>query len=261
MIPDGLVEALRRAERVAVLSGAGISAESGIPTFRDAQTGLWAQFDPQELATPQAFRRNPRLVWEWYAFRRKLIADKTPNRGHVALAVMEAHVPAFILITQNIDGLHQRAGSRRVIELHGNIRRVKCFDECRPTSEWLPTEADADAHGGEVPPRCPYCGAWLRPDVVWFGELLPTEALEAARLAAENCQLFFSVGTSGLVQPAASLPFWALEHGAVVVEVNPEETPLTAWATYALRGPAGVILPALVQRAWPSDAPLIVTAA
>jgi NAD-dependent deacetylase len=233
-----LIETLHSAQYVVVLTGAGISAESGVPTFRDAQTGLWAKYSPEELATPQAFRRNPKLVWEWYAWRRELVAQAEPNPGHLALAELERRLPKFTLITQNVDGLHQRASSRNVIELHGNIHRIKCFDEGRIIDSWPPT--------AEVPPRCPHCGGYLRPDVVWFGETLPPPALQAAFEAAQQGDLFFSIGTSGLVQPAASLPYEALRRGVTVVEINPDETSLTAGATYALRRPAGQILPAIV---------------
>ncbi len=237
-IPPKLIDSLRSAQHVAVLTGAGISAESGVPTFRDAQTGLWAKYSPEELATPQAFRRNPKLVWEWYAWRRELVGRAEPNPGHLALAELEQRLSRFTLITQNVDGLHARAGSSNIIELHGNINRTKCFDEGNVVDSWPPTT--------EVPPRCPRCGGLLRPDVVWFGEMLPSGALDAAFEAAQQCDLFFSVGTSALVQPAASLPLAALERGAVVVEINPDTTPLTAHVTFALQGPAGRILPKLL---------------
>jgi NAD-dependent deacetylase len=238
-IPPELVESLRSARYVVVLTGAGVSAESHIPTFRDAQTGLWAHYDPEELATPQAFRRNPRLVWEWYAWRRELVAQAKPNPGHLALAELERRLPEFTLITQNVDGLHQQAGSRNVIELHGNINRTKCFEEGEIIDSWPPTT--------ELPPHCPRCGGYLRPDVVWFGEMLSPQALRAAFAATERCDLFMSIGTSSLVQPAASLPFTALERGAVVVEINPDTTPLTSHVTYALQGAAGQILPRLTE--------------
>ncbi len=237
--PTGLLEAIRRARRVVALTGAGISAESGVPTFRDAQTGLWARFKPEELATPEAFRRNPKLVWEWYAWRRQLVAQVEPNAGHRALVELEHRVPEFTLVTQNVDGLHQRAGSRDVIELHGNIARTKCFDEDTLVDEWVDT--------GEIPPRCPRCGGWLRPDVVWFNEMLPERAIERAIAASRVCDVFLSIGTSALVHPAASLPFEALEQGATVIEINPEETPLTGHAHFRLAGPAGMILPALLR--------------
>lgn len=234
-----MIKTFKRAQHVVVLTGAGTSAESGVPTFRDAQTGLWAQYDPQELATPDAFRRNPKLVWEWYEWRRDLVSRADPNAGHHALVELEQSVPNFTLITQNVDGLHQEAGSHKVIELHGNIRRSKCFQENVPVESWEETD--------EVPPSCPNCGGYLRPDVVWFGESLSRDALEAAIEAAATCDVFLSIGTSTVVQPAASLPFEALRAGAAVVEINPEETPLTEHATYVLQRPAGEALPAMVQ--------------
>jgi NAD-dependent deacetylase len=237
-IPLPLIDALRRARHVAALTGAGISAESGVPTFRDAQTGLWAQYRPEDLATPQAFRRDPRLVWDWYEWRRGLVRQAAPNPGHVALARLEDRLPRVSVITQNVDGLHHRAGSTRVIELHGNIQRTICFECGRQVESWAGDE--------RRPPHCPACDGLLRPDVVWFGEMLPRAALAAAYEAAQQCDLFFSIGTSGLVEPAASLPFEALRAGAVVVEINPQATLLSSHATYVLRGPSGVILPALL---------------
>jgi len=225
---------------VAVLTGAGISAESGVPTFRDAQTGLWAKYEPSELATPQAFKRNPKLVWEWYAWRRELVASAQPNPGHLALAQLEQRMPEFTLITQNVDGLHHRAGSQQVIELHGNINRTICAAERAVVESWPDT--------GDVPPRCPRCNSRLRPDVVWFGETLPQQALNAAFEAAGQCDFFMSIGTSALVQPAASLPFMALERNTVTVEINPNSTPLTAQATHALQGPAGQLLPEIINQ-------------
>ena len=242
-IPPDLIKALRDARSVAVLTGAGISAESGVPTFRDAQTGLWSNFKPEDLATPEAFRRNPKLVWEWYAWRRELVNKVQPNAGHVALVELESRAPAFTLVTQNVDGLHQRAGSRNVIELHGNITRTKCFEENVVVETWAET--------GEAPPRCPRCGGRLRPDVVWFNENLPEDAIEKSIAASRNCDVFLSIGTSTQVYPAASLPFEALDAGATVVEINPDATPLTPRADFALRGPSGVILPELVTSMWP----------
>lgn len=242
-IPQGLIEQLRTARQVTVLTGAGISAESGVPTFRDAQTGLWAQYDPQELATRQAFRRNPQLVWAWYTWRRGLVAQAAPNPGHDALVTLERFTPHFTLITQNVDGLHAQAGSQNVIELHGNIKRTKCFDHDHPVDHW---EEET-----EVVPHCLVCGSALRPDVVWFGESLPAVALHTAVNAARMCDIFLSIGTSALVQPAASLPIEAHQRRIPVVEINPHPTPLTPYATYVLPGPAGEILPALVAQVMP----------
>jgi NAD-dependent deacetylase len=238
-IPSAVIDILRGARRLTVLTGAGISAESGVPTFRDALTGLWSNFKPEELATPEAFLRNPKVVWEWYAWRRELLTKVEPNPGHFALVELERRVGAFTLITQNVDGLHQRAGSRNVIELHGNISRTKCFDEDRVVEHWEDT--------GEVPPRCPNCGGWLRPDVVWFNEMLPEDAVEKSLAASRACDVFFSIGTSGQVYPAASLPLEARDAGATVVEINPDETPLSRQVDHVLRGPSGMILPALLH--------------
>ena len=238
--PSNLITKLANAERVVVLTGAGVSAESGVPTFREAQSGLWAQYDPRELATPQAFARNPRLVWEWYDWRRSLIQRSQPNLAHYALVDLEQALPTFLLVTQNIDGLHWRAGSRDMIELHGNIARTKCFEEGHPVSWWPETD--------EVPPRCPYCNGPLRPDVVWFGEGIPEHALRTAIEAATNAEVFMCIGTSAVVQPAAQLPLVAKRGGARIVEINPEQTALSLIADWSLHGKAGEILPELVRK-------------
>ncbi len=242
-IDHRLVTMLQRAQSVTVLTGAGVSAESGIPTFRDAQTGMWATFNPEELASPDGFRRNPRLVWEWYAWRRELVQQAQPNPGHVALVEMERRVRNFTLITQNVDGLHQRAGSQKVIELHGNIGRVTCSSEGVEVETW-------DTSTDELPPRCPHCGSYLRPDVVWFGEMLPRHALQAAWDAAEQCDLFLSVGTSGVVEPAASLPRVARQSGADVLVVNLDVATNLQPPLYTIHARSGEWLPALVQAAW-----------
>ena len=213
--------------KIVALTGAGISAESGIPTFR-GKDGLWNRYDPMELATPEAFRRDPRLVWEWYDWRRQLIAKAEPNRGHLILARMERSFKDFWLITQNVDGLHQRAGSKRVIELHGNIWKVRCLECGREYYEYrTPLE--------EIPPRCTECGGLLRPGVVWFGESLPTDALEEAYNLSSEADIFLVVGTSAQVYPAAELPLIAKRMGARLIEVNPEETPITPYADISLR--------------------------
>ncbi len=237
-VPPSLIQLLQAAQHVAVLTGAGISAESSVPTFREAQTGLWAKYDPQELATPQAFRRNPNLVWEWYTWRRELISEAVPNPGHMALVELAQIVPEFVLITQNVDGLHQRAGSQNVIALHGNIMENKCVANGHLINSW--------PESNEVPPHCPICNSLLRPNVVWFGENLPAHALQTAVQAAQSCDLFLSIGTSALVHPAASLPLMAVESGATTVEINPQETPLTRWMDYVLTGAAGELLPGLI---------------
>jgi NAD-dependent deacetylase len=243
-VPAALSRKLAQARFVAVLTGAGISAESGVPTFRDALTGLWARFEPRELATPAAFERNPKRVWDWYAERRSQAAHVVPNAGHRALVEIERRTPRFLLATQNVDGLHARAGSRSVVELHGNIGRVRCSREGTLVERW-------DAARDDLPPRCSRCTAYLRPDVVWFEEFLPAAALAAAEDAARGCDVLLVVGTSAEVYPAAALPAHARDAGALVVEINPERTPLSARADFVLHGPAGAMLPALVRAAWP----------
>ena len=236
-IPDALRDVLRDARHVCVLTGAGISAESGVPTFREAQTGLWEQYNPLELATPEAFVRDPELVWRWYRWRRELVAAAEPNAGHRALAKLETLVPRLTLVTQNVDGLHQRAGSRDAIEFHGNIFVDRCFVEgC---------VVDCD-HATDVP-TCPGCGADARPGVVWFGEAIPAAALDDAFAAAADCDVFLSVGTSSLVYPAAGLADIAKETGATVVEINPQPTDLADSISFAIAANAGAVLPELVD--------------
>ena len=240
--PQELISLLRRTPKLVVLTGAGVSQESGLRTFRDAQTGLWAQYKPEELASPQAFARDPKLVWDWYAWRREAIKGVRPNAGHYALAKLEKRIPQFTLITQNVDGLHRMAGNQKVLELHGNIQRVRC-SECYTFAEvW-----DDDT---ESVPRCSVCSGLLRPDVVWFGEALPRQQLETAVEAARTCDIFFSIGTSGVVQPAATLAFAAHNRGAIVVEINAEATPLTPKADFVFQGKSGEILPELVRAVW-----------
>ena len=237
--PQELIQFLQKTKKLSVLTGAGASQESGLRTFRDAQSGLWAQYKPEDLASPQAFARDPKLIWDWYAWRREAIKGVRPNPGHYALVEFEKRIPQFTLITQNVDGLHRMAGNQNVLELHGNIQRVRC-SEC-----YLFTETWGD--DTEAVPQCSACGGLLRPDVVWFGESLPRGQLEAAVEAARTCDVFFSIGTSGVVQPAASLAFAAHNRGAVVVEINAEPTPLTPKADYFLQGKSGEILPELVK--------------
>ncbi len=231
---------LAEAERVVVLTGAGISAESGVPTFRGAG-GLWRQHRPEDLATPEAFARGPRLVWEWYDWRRARVAKAEPNPGHLALAQLERRVPDFTLITQNVDGLHQRAGSQRVLKLHGDIWTLHCLG-CGLE------ETNHDVPLREIPPRCS-CGGLFRPGVIWFGEALPADVLRHAMEAAAHAQVFLVVGTSAVVQPAASLPLLAQQNGAKLVEINLEETPLSAQADASFWGKAGELLPRLLEAA------------
>lgn len=245
MFDRSLLDLIRTSDSVVVLTGAGVSAESGIPTFRDAMTGLWARFNPEELATPQAFAKDPQLVSRWYDERRCGVLKRRPNAGHVALARLEERYPqsgrTFTLITQNVDRLHQAAGSQNVIELHGNLftwRCVGCGNE-------------GDENGpvfNEYPPRCE-CGGLRRPGVVWFGEALPGVVLLKAQRASAHCALFMSLGTSSVVYPAAALVDLALKNGAKVLEINPQETPLSSRAHWSLRGKCGEILPELLDEA------------
>ena len=241
--------ALRAAEHVCVLTGAGISAESGIPTFRDALTGLWSQYRAEDLATPDAFARNPTLVWQWYSARRALVRSAQPNPGHDAIASLSTRVSHLTLITQNVDDLHERAGSKGIISLHGSLMRARCSAGCAGTIE--PTAAESDA-----PPPCRTCGAPMRPDVVWFGEPLPMDQYEAARAAAVACDVFISVGTSNMVEPAASLPWVAAAHGATVIVVNPTMAGQRRGpSVLAVEGPSGVLLPRLVAEAYAGKRP------
>lgn len=242
--PIQLIQALRSSARVVVLTGAGVSQESGLRTFRDSQAGLWAQYRPEDLASPQAFARDPKLVWDWYSFRREAVKSVRPNAGHYALVEMESRIYDFSLITQNVDGLHAMAGNRHVLELHGNIMRVRCSECGRFTETW-----GSDL---ESVPHCEECDGLLRPDVVWFGESLPLMDLQMAVRASQNCSVFFSIGTSGVVYPAAALAHAAMENGAIVVEINLEETPLTSRADFVFRGRSGELLPALVKAVWDS---------
>jgi len=232
---DSLINVLNYTKRVAVLTGAGISAESGIPTFR-GKDGLWKTYRAEELATPSAFIRDPALVWEWYDWRRGIIGSKDFNPGHEVLVVWEKFFPTFHVITQNIDGLHRKAGSQNVLELHGNIWKLRCMEEGIITENY-------STPLGEIPPHCSNCGALLRPHVVWFGESLDASILQSAFALSSSCEVMFVVGTSAVVQPAASLPLAASEAGAILVEINPDPTPLTSYVNFSFRGKAGDILP------------------
>ena len=228
---------LRKARRVAVLTGAGVSAESGVPTFRGKE-GLWKHYRPEDLATPDAFLRDPRLVWQWYNWRRGLVARAQPNRGHYALADMERQARDFTLITQNVDDLHEQAGSRNVLKLHGDIWQVRCLSCER---QWIDTRPAI----AELPPRCG-CGGLLRPGVVWFGEELVPGVWDRAEEAARKADLFLVIGTSAVVYPAAGLVRVAKCAGAKVVEINLAETVITNQIDEFLPGPCGELLPKLI---------------
>ncbi len=240
--PTRLIDVIKISRHIAVLTGAGVSQESGLRTFRDPQEGLWSQYNPQELASAEAFRRNPKLVWDWYAWRREAIKGVRPNPGHHALVELSRKIMDFTLVTQNVDGLHRMAGGLKPIELHGNINQVRCSECGQAADEW-------DDNGLEVP-RCRVCRGMLRPNVVWFGEPLPRRELEAAVKAAGACDTFFSIGTSAEVQPAASLAYEAQNHGATVIEINTGPTQLSPRVDFILKGKSGEILPALVNAVW-----------
>ena|SRR5690625_2010853 len=249
-IDQPLIDTLRAARRVLVLTGAGTSSESGIPTFRDVMTGLWENFDPQQLATPDAFMADPELVWGWYEWRRGKVLRCQPNLAHRAIAAMQHHVGQLAVVTQNVDDLHERAGSRDVIHLHGSLHEPRCFDCGHPHA--LATDIPDEPEGGRrlKPPACLQCGGPVRPGVVWFGESLPQENWRRAQELAQECDVLFSVGTSSVVYPAAQLPHIAKSAGACVVQVNPDVTGLEGTADHDLRGKAGQVLPELVRAVW-----------
>jgi NAD-dependent deacetylase len=237
-ISERLRSLLSKDTKVVILTGAGISVESGVPTFR-GEEGLWKKFRPEELATFDAFMANPQLVWEWYEYRRKIIEEIKPNPGHMALVDFQSYFDKFDLITQNVDGLHHQAGSKKITELHGNIKRNKCI-RCGEKYEDLKKALPG------IPPKCS-CGGNIRPDVVWFGEMLPQDAIQYAFEVSSHCDLFFSIGTSAVVHPAASLPVIAKRNGAYVVEVNLSPTEISHLVDESLFGKSGEILPFLVK--------------
>ena len=238
-----LVKRLRPDARITVLTGAGVSAASGVPTFRGGD-GLWKNFRPETLATPEAFGRDPKLVWEWYAWRRSRIAACSPNPAHHVLASWSRRFPNFHLITQNVDGLHESAGTENTIRLHGSIWEVSCWQECATAPKrWRDETPSFD----EIPPRCPYCGGLIRPGVVWFGEMLDPDVVRKASQAAE-CDVFITIGTSAIVYPAAGFLAAAKQHGAFTVEINPEATPATGTVDLALTAGAERILPEIDAR-------------
>ncbi len=234
-------QAIGNAQRIVCLTGAGVSAESGVATFRHAQTGLWANFDPQQLASQAGFAADPGLVWRWYMARLASVEQAMPNPGHVALARLAASTPTFTLVTQNVDDLHERAGSQAVLHIHGRINHFHC-NRCKAEHALQSNERTQ-----KLPPTCLLCGNFVRPSVVWFGEALPRDVVQIAWRAAEQCDVMLVVGTSGVVYPVAQLPLVAKQAGAVVIDVNPECTPIAEIADFFLQGAGGEILPELVR--------------
>jgi NAD-dependent deacetylase len=237
MMISKIAQRIRSASKITVLTGAGVSAASGVPTFRGVE-GLWKSYSPQELATPEAFERDPKLVWEWYDWRRGLISKCRPNPAHEILALWSRRYPEFTLITQNVDGLHEKAGTRNVIRFHGSIWEVFCWNGCKTSPSRWTYEAVPIA---KIPPPCPYCGGLIRPGVVWFGEGIDPQVLELS-VAALDCDVFMTVGTSALVYPAAGLVSEAHRKGAFTIEINLELTPASDTVDVAVQGPAEVVL-------------------
>lgn len=251
-IPQTLIAAMQQAKHVVVFTGSGVSAESGIATFRDALTGLWERFNVKDLATPEAFLRDEELVWGWYEWRRMKVLRAQPNSAHIAIASLARYVPKLTVITQNVDDLHERAGSVGVLHLHGSLHSPRCADcsQAHSLPRGIPEEPEA---GRRVrPPRCMSCGGSVRPGVVWFGEDLPGKIISDAIAAARDCNVLIVIGTSGLVEPAARLPHLAMQVGAKVVQVNPSSTTLDDACTWSLRGAAGSVIPFLMQTVFPS---------
>jgi len=240
---DRVAARLAAARRVTVLTGAGVSAASGVPTFRGPE-GLWRRYRPEELANADAFAANPRLVWEWYDWRRQVVARCSPNAAHRVLAGWARRFPSYAVITQNVDGLHERAGLDDVIRLHGSLWEVLCWDGCAASP---PRWRDETVPFPDLPPRCPHCGGMIRPGVVWFGEALPAREVVRADAAAD-CDVFITAGTSAIVYPAAGYLHLSRARGAFTVEVNPADTPATEHVEVAIRLPADVALAELEAR-------------
>lgn len=252
-IDDRSLAALARARRIVIFSGAGISAESGVPTFRDDLSGLWARYDPMELATPEAFRRQPEVVWGWYEWRRQRVREAQPNAAHQVIAQWQQDAGTQLsCITQNVDDLHERAGCSQVMHLHGDLFASFCFD-CGTAYDdgfggqhGLPSQNESD--GAVPPPQCAHCQGLMRPGVVWFGESLDSEILRSAFEHSEQCDALIAIGTSGVVQPAAALPQIARDAGATVIQINPQETALDGVTHVNVRAPAARALPLLYAR-------------
>lgn len=245
-----MIARLRNAQNVIVFTGAGVSQESGIPTFRDAMTGLWSNFNSEDLATPAAFKKQPDQVWGWYEWRRKAVLAAQPNLAHIAIAAMAQHVPKLTVVTQNVDDLHERAGSVDVIHLHGSLHQPYCSTcgRAHTLPAGVPEVTSDGAH--IMPPHCMHCGGWVRPGVVWFGEPLSGDTWGLAKEAVRTCDLMFSIGTSSVIYPAAVMPYEALERGACLIQVNPMPTDLDEVASCNLRGKAGVVMAELFDATW-----------
>jgi NAD-dependent deacetylase len=248
MITETLIKRLRETQHLAIVTGAGISAESGIPTFRDALTGLWENYQAEKMASEKGFLNDSDLVWGWYEWRRQKILQCSPNRAHEVIAKLASKLPKVTLITQNVDDLHERAGSKNVLHLHGSIHKARCINcntpythpDTKLTDDILPECRIA-------PPKCEKCDDLIRPGVVWFGEMLPTDTLKQAEEAAQECDLMLVVGTSGIVYPAANIPFLAIERGVTSIQVNPIETHFDKSVTFNLKGNAGDLLTELYK--------------
>ena len=250
MISNTLAEQLKNAQHLAILTGAGISAESGIPTFRDALTGLWQNYRAEKLASLKGFHQDPALVWGWYEWRRHKVLQAKPHKGHITIAKLATKLPKVTLITQNVDDLHERAGSQNVLHLHGSIHTARCSECGHPYKHPESSKTVEFPESRIDPPECEKCNEWVRPNVVWFGEALPSKALRDAEQAAEECDLMLIVGTSGLVYPAANLPTVAIRRNITTIQVNPTETDLDNNVTFDLKGKAGVVLPKLYKMAF-----------
>ncbi len=250
--PQSLLDILRQARHVVIFTGAGVSAESGIPTFRDESGGLWGEYDLDEFATRAGFKKDPALVWGWYESRRKQAMRAQPNPAHIAIAHLAQHVEKLTIITQNIDDLHERAGCVEVMHLHGSFFTPRCFACARPYNKLLDSPDVDSSNIRQEPPRCARCNGRIRPGVVWFGEQLQRDIYRPAQRAAHSCDVIFSIGTSSLIYPAAALPFEAAARGISVVQINPSATDLDAKASFNLRGRAGDIMPRLLAVAWPA---------
>jgi NAD-dependent deacetylase len=249
MFAKELIDKLQSAQHLVVLTGAGVSAESGIPTFRDALTGLWSQFSAEALASESGFQSDPALVWGWYEWRRQRVIQAKPNPAHTAVAQLQHRVPKLTLITQNVDDLHERAGSTDVLHLHGSLNHPRCIN-CQTPYELPEITSAVEEAGNKIePPRCFACGGMIRPGVVWFGEILPMQIWEKAVEASKTCDVMMVIGTSGMVYPAASLPF-KVESGCTLIHVNPTVTSFSSATPFNLYFPAGEVLPKLVQAAF-----------